>query len=182
MGSNPCSAVVSLCDFKQIEYTPRGSVSLSLTRDVNDYLICLLVCLLKAGTSSRKCFLNVSLTYWDHGLSCWWCVAGQRISIHCCLQWNVIVFIMFACTVLHLVLCLYLHSKPHLIQLIQSLQFVLPLWESFSLVEDLKSRDCGVSCLAIFDSVILYNSANGAEPDFPCLQRGCENTWLPTLE
>lgn len=35
----------SLCDFKQIEYTPMGSVSLSVTRDVNDYLICLLVCL-----------------------------------------------------------------------------------------------------------------------------------------
>ena len=97
MGSNPCSAVVSLCDFKQIEYTPRGSVSLSLTRDVNDYLICLLVCLLKAGTSSRKCFLNVSLTYWDHGLSCCWPAYQHSLlpSVKC-----------------HCVYHVYLHSPP----------------------------------------------------------------------
>lgn len=123
--------------------------------------------LLKAGASSQKRFLNVSLTFRDHDLSYWWCVAGQHVSIHCCLHWNVIAFIMFTCKDLHMVLYVYTRKKPRLIQLIQSLQFVLPLLERFSLLEELKSRDSGVSCLAIFDCAILHKSANWAEPDFP---------------
>lgn len=59
-----------------------------------------------------------------------------------------------------MVLYVYTRKKPRLIQLIQSLQFVLPLLERFSLLEELKSRDSGVSCLAIFDCAILHKSAN----------------------